>query len=479
MLVRHASQYMIASVIAAVFGFLSAAAFTRLLSPGDYGIYVVGVGIAGFVSSILFTWVRFSVMRLQAEGVQRDLRRTALAGYGISAATAPLVFLVIEHVSHRAWRETVCAVVLALGVGLFEMGQEIMRARFQVREFVVGAALRAVLSFAFCIAAIELGLGGVGLIAGAALAYYATAAISARSIWRAPLARADANELILFFRLGFVFTLTGFIYTFQGSLDRLFLAWHSNEAFSGLYGASADLTRQIIQMPAGSIAAAAFPIAVSSLVKSGASEARKQLKSFGEVLLAVSLPSAVGLAVTIPYLASFLLGPAFRETAASIVPILAAGWLFQCLTQYYVHVSFHLAKRPELSLLQGLTSVVVNVACILPLTNSWGLAGTAWSFLISEACGVGIGLALTRFSYPLPTLWGPLARTLLACGVMAGVVVALERLLPVPSVGAFCVLTASGVFVYSLAAIALNLCEARTLLRAAGIRILSVPQRSC
>ena len=85
----------------------------------------------------------------------------------------------------------------------------------------------------------------------------------------------------------------------------------------------------------------------------------------------------------------------------------------------------------------------------------------------------GIGLAVAR------QLAASGARTLLACGVMAGVVVALERLLPVPSVGAFCVLTASGVFVYSLAAIALNLCEARTLLRAAGIRILSVPQRSC
>lgn len=470
---------MIASVIVAVFGFLSAATFTRLLSPGDYGIYVLGVGIAGFVSSILFTWVRFSVMRLQSEGVQRDLRRTALAGYGMSAATAPLAFLVIEHISRRAWPETVCAVVLALGVGLFEMGQEIMRARFQVREFVVGAALRAVLSFAFCIAAIELGLGGVGLIAGAALAYYASAAMSARSIWRAPRAQADFNELILFFRLGFVFTLTGFIYTFQTSLDRLFLAWHSNEAFSGLYGASADLTRQIIQMPAGSIAAAAFPIAVYSLVKSGASEARKQLQSFGEVLLAVSMPAAIGLAVTIPYLASFLLGPAFRETAASIVPILAAGWLFQCITQYYVHVSFHLAKRPELSLLQGLASVAVNVACILPLTNSWGLAGTAWSFLISESCGVGIGLALTRFSYPLPTLLGPLVRTLLACVPMAGVVLALERLLPAPSVATFGILAVSGMFVYTLAVIGLNICEVRTMLRAAGVRIFSVPQRSC
>ena len=147
---------MIASVIAAVFGFLGTATFTRLLSPGDYGIYVIGIGMAGFVSSILFTWVRFSVMRLQSEGGQQDLRATALAGYGISATAAPLLFPVMMHLGARGWQEVACAIVLALGIGLVELGQEIMRARFQVREFAVGAALRAILSFVFCLAAIEL-----------------------------------------------------------------------------------------------------------------------------------------------------------------------------------------------------------------------------------------------------------------------------------------------------------------------------------
>lgn len=477
-MLRHASQYMIASVIAAAFGFLGAATFTRLLAPGDYGVYVVGVGISGYISSILFTWVRFSVMRLQSEGVQRDLRLTALAGYGISVATIPLVFLVITRVSQRDWLEIAGAIVLALGLGLFEMGQEIMRARFQVREFVIGAALRAVMSFVFCIIAIELGMGGLGLLAGAALAYFVSAAISARSVWGGPRARVDLGELALFFRLGFVFTLTAFIYAFQGSLDRLFLAWHSSEVYSGLYGASADLTRQIIQIPAGSIAAAAFPIAVSSLVQSGAAKAREQLARFGEVLLAVSVPSAIGLALTVPYLASFILGPAFREAAASIVPILAIAWLFQCTTQFYVHVSFHLAKRPEWSLLQGLTGVAVNIALIWPLTDRWGMPGTALSFLISEACGIVVGVALTRFSHPMPNLLGPLARILLACGVMAGVVLALERLLPVPGALAFGVLAASGMLVYALAAIALNICEARTMLHTVAVRLFSAPREN-
>jgi O-antigen/teichoic acid export membrane protein len=476
-MLRHASQYMIASVVAAVFGFLSTATFTRLLSPDDYGIYVIGVGIAGFVSAILFTWVRFSVMRLQSEGGARDFRTTALVAYGISVSCAPLLLLVIAPLARRNWQEVGCAIVLALGIGLVEMGQEIMRARFQVREFVTGAVLRTVVSFGLCLAAIELGWGGFGLLAGTALAYFVSAAFSARTTWRAPLAKANLGELRLFFRLGFVFTITAFVYTFQCSMDRLFLAWHSGEAFSGLYGASADLTRQIIQMPAGSLAAAAFPIAVSSLAQHGSAKAREQLERFGGILLAVSVPAAIGLSLTVPYLASFLLGPAFREAAGLIVPMLAAGWLFQCITQYYVHVSFHLAKKPEWSLVQGLISVAINIVCIWPMTDAWGMQGTAASFLVSEVCGTAAGMMLTRYAYSLPYLLGPLARTLLASGLMAGAVLALERLLPVPGIAAFVVLAASGMLVYALAALGLNLCGARTMCHTLSLRMFAAAQR--
>jgi len=476
-MLRHASQYMIASVIAAVFGFLGTATFTRLLAPGEYGIYVIGVGIAGFVSSILFTWVRYSVMRLQSEG-QIDLRATALTGYGISAAAAALSLPVIMQFEFYRWQEICCAIFLALGIGLVELGQEVMRARFQVRDFVIGAVLRAILSFAFCLAAIEFGWGGIGWLAGSALAYYVSAAFSARTVWRGPLAKVDIDQLRLFFRLGLIFTITSFVYTFQLSMDRFFLAWHSGQAFSGLYGASADLTRQIVQMPAGSIAAAAFPIAISSLARYGTAIAREHLERFGEMLLAVLIPTAVGLSLTIPYLASFILGPAFRDAAISIVPILATGWLFQCITQFYVHVSFHLAKQPEWTLLQAVTSVAVNIACIWPLTDVWGLQGTAISFLISEICGTTIGLVLTRYTHPLPLLLRPLARILLANCLMAGAVLALKHFLPMPSAAAFVILATSGLLVYALAVIGLNICKARVLLPALRLRILAEAARN-
>lgn len=72
-----------------------------------------------------------------------------------------------------------------------------------------------------------------------------------------------------------------------------------------------------------------------------------------EILLAVIFPAVVGFALTSNFVAAIVLGAQYRETAAQILPILAFAWLFQSITQSYVHVSFHLAKTPSWITLQG------------------------------------------------------------------------------------------------------------------------------
>ena len=79
MLIRQTSTYMVAHGTSSALGFLSVILFTRLLTPAEYGVYVVALSVAGIVSSLLFTWVRLSVLRFESEGEATDIRLTALA----------------------------------------------------------------------------------------------------------------------------------------------------------------------------------------------------------------------------------------------------------------------------------------------------------------------------------------------------------------------------------------------------------------
>jgi hypothetical protein len=56
-------------------------------------------------------------------------------------------------------------------------------------------------------------------------------------------------------------------------------------------------------------------------------------------------------------------------------------------------------------------------------------------------------------------------------------VLALETILPVPGIAAFIVLAASGMLVYALAALGLNLCGARTMCHTLSLRMFAAAQR--
>ncbi|MBG0812572.1 oligosaccharide flippase family protein [Methylosinus sp. H3A] len=298
MLFRHTSHYLTASAVSGIFGFLSAVAFTRLLDPAEYGVYVVGVSVGGFVSAVLFTWVRYSAMRFQSEGDGVDVRATSLAAYGLSAAVAPVAVAGVAYFSGLSPARAACALVFSLGLSLFELGQELLKSRLQTRAYVLSSILRSVAAFGLCLVVAgarrrrrwPAGDGRRGLFRGDRL--------STPAIWTRPIAPIDLSKLKTFLRLGAPITISGFVFTFHSSLDRLFVAWSLGDSAAGLYGASADLIRQIILIPSSAVAAAAIPLAVRALSEGDEGAARLHLEESGELLLAILLPVSIGAALT-------------------------------------------------------------------------------------------------------------------------------------------------------------------------------------
>ena len=58
MLIGQASINLTANILSALLGLLSVFIFTRLLSPHDYGVYLLGSGFAAVVSVFLVGWFR-------------------------------------------------------------------------------------------------------------------------------------------------------------------------------------------------------------------------------------------------------------------------------------------------------------------------------------------------------------------------------------------------------------------------------------
>jgi O-antigen/teichoic acid export membrane protein len=460
-MVNQTIHYMIASVVSAAMGLLSAIVFTRLLSPDEYGVYVIGLSTAGIVSAMLFTWVRVSALRFQSEGGSVDIRATIFLAYLLSVLASPVAFVIATLTTSVSIERNIAAVCFALGLGLFELGQELLKARLQSFAFMFASITRACLAFLLCLGAALLGGGGLTQLAMVTVTYFITTMLFSATILRGPVAGLDASDLRTFAKFGIPITLSGIVFAIHAALDRMLVFHFMGDHAAGNYGASADLVRQIILIPAVSIASATIPLAVRANAVGGAGDARAHLEFSFEILLGAILPAAVGVALTSNYIAGIILGSDFRETAAQIMPILAFAWLCQSISQSYIHASFHLATTPFLMTTQSVGMLLVNLVTMPFLIMKFGLPGAAAGLVVAEAFGMGFGWFLTRKAFPLPFNALHMLRIAAAAAIMALVLTALKPLLPV-GIASFCILAGCGCLTYLAAALAFNIAGIRS-----------------
>ncbi|PVB60669.1 oligosaccharide flippase family protein [Labrenzia sp. 011] len=419
-MLRQVSSYMTANVVSAVFGFALVMLFTRVLTPHEYGIYVVGIGIATLFSSLLFNWIKTSLLRFSSEGEEVDMRLTALAAFAGIVLISPFFFELFVFVSGESSSYAMEALLVAIGVGLFEFLQEIFRAHQKTGLFASSMIVRSAMAFVIsCVLVIGFDLGGEGLLLGVAGGYFVTLVFFMPSILKRPMKGFDPEILKTMLRFGLPMTASGAAFTLHSFFDRILIVALMGEAAAGIYGASADFVRQIILMMGVAIGSAVVPIAIRLYARDGLEATDQHMRKSFEILMALILPATVGMALTSGRLATFVLGEDFRDAATVLIPILVFAWLFRTITYQYIHVSFQLAKKPFMMGVQGLFILALSVSGMLILVPIYGLVGAAASLVVSEICGVVFGYYLSRYAYRLPVVIWPVAKICLATGFMA------------------------------------------------------------
>jgi O-antigen/teichoic acid export membrane protein len=212
-------------------------------------------------------------------------------------------------------------------------------------------------------------------------------------------------------------------------IDRFMIANLVGTGDAGKYVSGLDLVRQTLMMPATSLAAAFFPLAVHIYAKHGAAAVRAHLGDCVELLVAVMLPACLGFAVISPHVANIVLGSDFRDIASAVMPIVAIAVIFQVLTQQYLHASFLLARRNSFYLVNTATIIFANLILAYALVRWNGAVGAAWARLGADIVGFVCALFLTRRAFAVPLPVGRLALATLAALTMALLVAMVDRTL--------------------------------------------------
>ncbi|QPF85892.1 oligosaccharide flippase family protein [Bradyrhizobium genosp. L] len=448
MLIGQASINLTANVLSALLGLFSVFIFTRLFAPHDYGVYLLGVGFASVISVFLVGWFRNLILSGHARNDGTDIRGLVASGYLICCLTAPPAYLLARLVGLDP-TAALAAVALAVAIGLFELTQDLLRARLKALSVMKATLVRAGALLGFGVVVALTSPVGFLLLLAATGAYLVAVLVQSRSAWRGTTITFDRADLSTLARTGLPLTLSLTLLAISSVTDRFMIANLIGAADAGKYVAALDLVRQTLMMPAMSMAAAFFPMAVQIHAKQGDGAVRSHLAECLELLAGVTLPACLGFAVIAPQIANIILGADFRALAGEIMPVVALAVLFQVLTQQYLHASFLLSGRNSFYLINTASIIAANVILSYVLVSHYGTIGAAWARLGADATGFACALILCRFAFPIPIPLGRLALIVIAALAMVLTVGALDRTLHITDLPACLVLAGAGIIVYA------------------------------
>ncbi|MFL6792622.1 MAG: lipopolysaccharide biosynthesis protein [Bradyrhizobium sp.] len=448
MLIGQASINLTANILSALLGLLSVFMLTRLFSPHDYGIYLLGVGFASVISVFLAGWFRNLILSGHARNDGTDVRGAVISGYLICCLTAPIAYG-LGRLAGLDAAAALAAVALSVAIGLFELTQDLVRARLMALSAMKATLIRAVAVLGFGVVVALVSPTGILLLVSSALAYLLAALVQSRTAWRGTTLSFKGAGLPAVAKAGLPLTLSLTLLAIASVTDRFMIANLVGAADAGKYVAGLDLVRQTLMMPAMSVAAAFFPLAVQIHARQGDTAVRSHLAECLELLLSITLPACLGFAVISSHVANVILGIGFRELAAQTMPIIAIAVIFQILTQQYLHASFLLSGRNSFYLINTGTIIIANVILSYVLVSDYGTIGAAWARLGADVVGFVCALILSRFAFPVPLPPGRLALTFIAGLAMALTIGALDRSLHIGDLAACIVLTGTGLVIYA------------------------------
>lgn len=461
----------------ALLGFGTIAAFTRLLSPEEFGRYALVLSISMFAHTLVFTWAEAAAFRFfstaKAERRLADHFATLMAlalclGAGALIVTAALLKLCNLH-------EDVAAVsAFAAGAAVFRFlvrtVRETERASLQTMRFAMAETAYLGLGFAAGLALLlKFDLGAVAPFAGLMLAGTIMFLIDGPKLFeRARGGRISLDRIGAY--AGYGAPLAAALATDLGvqSACRFILAHQSGEAALGAYAAAFGLAR-IVDLVFLCAGAALSPLLFSAFESEGAAGAKKQAGAMFNILVAAAPPVAVGLALISAPLAQMLIGPALSAEAAAITPFLALAGMMAGFNLYYLSEAFQLTRRTALRAVLMLAPGAAQIVLTLVLVPLHGAVGAAFAALAAAGVGALVLFGFGRTLIGLPIFSTHVARALIALAAMSLGVVLVQAADPL---AALALKVSVGAAIYLGCALAFDLCGARRALAQAARFIL-------
>lgn len=176
----------------------------------------------------------------------------------------------------------------------------------------------------------------------------------------------------------------------------------------GLLAVGWGLGQRLSTTAAMFVTTAAFPLAARSIEQGSRSDAMKQMRGGGTLLVGLVLPAAAGLWMITPPFVHLTISEPFRPITLAIMPLAVAIGAIRNIRVHYADAAFILFERTGLSVLVNSVEAVLMIAlCTAGYAHS-GIYGAVLGAGVASSAGAALAFVLARrFGLPMPIAdWG-------------------------------------------------------------------------
>jgi O-antigen/teichoic acid export membrane protein len=412
MLIKHIFSYFISRGLTGIINFVAIALYTRMLTTADYGEYALIVATAGFISAILFQWIRLVLLRFlskyKKEKKEHLLLGTLFTSYIVTLIVLILITSLAVFLNLATFYFAISMLLLTISQSIFEIILEILRSSLYSKVYGILSVLKSLISLVVALLLIKTGLGSLGVIIGLILGSFIP--VIYVSIFRKEhkislfngFSNFNYDLLKEFLGYGLPLTATLSMSFIMNQSDRLLLGWLVGKSETGIYSVSYDLTQQTIIMLMMVVNLAAYPLCIRALENEGVEAAQKQVRSNATALFLIAIPSTVGMVMLADSISSSVLGKDFSTEASDIIPIVAISVLFQGVKAYYFDLSFQLGRKTSLQFWPVLCGGIINIVLNFILIPLYTITGAVYATLISYIVAIFLSWKIGKRIFPLP-----------------------------------------------------------------------------
>ncbi len=409
-MIRNGFLYFIVRVGNGVFAIAALAVFTRLLSPEEYGVYVLGMAVVTITSGVLFQWLNVAISRFYPPHLDDSNKVMGVVSYGfwVASAVAALIFIGMFQFLGMFGMESITGYVLFLitiALGLFTLALQVANA--ESRPILYGQlswAKGGGTLLAGCIF-IHYGFGEIGALLGSlAGLVLAVIAFAPDLLLRLKLGRMDKLMAENMFRYGLPLAFNNLAIATVDVADRFMIGILLGVAQVAPYAIAYDLVQQSVGPMMNVLFLAAFPLIVQAFDSSQGEPTRNRLHALGSNLLGLGLPVTAAVGFFAGDISEIILGNDYRQDATTIMPWLAAAIFIGAFKSFYLDVVFQLRNATKYQGYIAILMVAVNIVLNLIFLPIYGAVAAAWSTLAAFMVGALSSWFLGRFLFTLPSL---------------------------------------------------------------------------